>query len=254
MREAYPTIEALGAIATEPSGITVTDFARKLAVSKATASRLLASLVNAGFVTKVDPQRHVLDFQLWLWGVEASARARRIADITRPAAIHVAGATDALIATTILYGKDAIFLEVLIPSHGTTIVHQGPSIIPAYACAPGKVMLAYASPERQQKALEGPLRSYTDATLTSHEALQREFTLIREKGYALNRGEYLVDTIGVAVPIYDGSGEAVAAVSSSGSTASWDLERLKGFVPMLRSISDSASAALGYSMTANVVG
>jgi DNA-binding IclR family transcriptional regulator len=246
--------EALEAIASEPGGIAVTDFARKLGVSKATASRLLASLVEAGFVTKADAQRHVLDLQVWIWGVEAAARVRRLAEIVRPVAIQAAAANDALIATTILHRQQAVFVEVLIPSHSTTVVVHGPRIIPAYACAPGKAILAFAGPERQQKALQGKLRRFTDATLTSPPELQQEFALIRERGYALNRGEYLADIVGVAVPVCDGSGDVVAAVSSSGSTANWDIERLTALVPTLKTISDSASAALGYSLTASRVG
>jgi len=246
--------EALDAIGSEPGGITVTDLARELDVSKATASRLLASLVEAGLVIKTDSQRHVFDFRLWVWGVQASARARRIAEIARPVAIHVVGTTDALIATTILYRKLAVFLEVMIPSHGATVVIPGAKVIPAYACAPGKAILAFASPERQREALQGPLKAFTGATLTSPEDLQKEFAVIREKGYALNRCEYFTDTVGVAVPIFDGNGEVVAAVSSSGPTSIWNIERLEGLVPSLRSISDSASAALGYSRAANMMG
>jgi DNA-binding IclR family transcriptional regulator len=246
--------DALEAIAGEPGGLAVTDFARKIGVSKATASRLLASLVEAGFVTKLDSQRHVLDFQLWLWGLQAAAPARRIAEITRPAAIHAAAAADALIATSILHGKYAVFLEVLTPSQGTTIVHQASSVLPAHASAPGKVILAFAGAERQRRALEGPLQAYTSATLTTEEALQEEFAVIREKGYALNRGEIYTDTVGVAVPIFDSNGEAVAAVSSSGSSAAWGIERLTALVPTLKSISDSASAALGYSYASNIMG
>jgi DNA-binding IclR family transcriptional regulator len=246
--------EALDVIGSERGGVAVTDLARELDVSMATASRLLASLVDAGFVTKTDSQRHVLDLRLWVWGVQASAGSRRIAEIARPMAIHVVGVTDALIATTILYKKLALFLEVMLPSHGATVVLPGGKIIPAYACAPGKAILAYANPDRQREALQGPLKAYTAATLTSMEELQREFAVIREKGYALNRSEYYADTVGVAVPIFDGNGEVLAAVSSSGLTTSWDIERLEGLVPHLRSISDSASAALGYSRTANMFG
>jgi len=246
--------EALDAIGAEPDGIGVTELARELDVSKATASRMLASLVEAGLVTKLDSQRHVLDFRLWVWGLQASARVRRIAEIVRPVAMHVVDINDALVAVTVLYGKYAVYLEVLIPAHGATIVLPGSKIIPAHACAPGKAMLAFAGPEKKREALNGPLKRYTDLTITTVEELDAEFAVIREKGYALNRGEFFTDTIGVAVPILDASGEVVAAVSSSGPTNTWTIERLESMVPMLRSVSDSASAALGFSLTANMVG
>jgi DNA-binding IclR family transcriptional regulator len=246
--------EALDAIAAEPAGLGVSELARELEVSRATASRMLASLVDAGLITRTESQRHVLDFRLWVWGLQASSRARRLAELARPVALHVSRTANILVATSVLYGRNVIFLEVSIPSNGSTLVLPAENPMPAYACAPGKAILAFASPEKRELALQGPLTPYTEATLTSLEQLENEFAEIREKGYALNRQEYLNDTVGIAVPIFDASGAVVAAVSSSGSTPAWNSDRLQELVPMLRSISDSVSAALGFSHTANIVG
>jgi len=246
--------EALDAIASEPAGLGVSELARELEVSKATASRMLASLVDAGLVTRNESQRHVLDFRLWVWGLQASSRARRLAELARPVALHVSRSANVLVATSVLYGKNVIFLEVSVPSHGSTLVLPAENPLPAYACAPGKAILAFASPEKRELALQGPLTPYTEATLTTPGQFEKEFAEIREKGFALNRQEYLNDTVGIAVPIFEASGEVVAAVSSSGPAAEWSPERLEALVPMLRSISDSVSAALGYSRTAAIVG
>jgi DNA-binding IclR family transcriptional regulator len=246
--------EALDAIASEPGGLGVSDLARELNVSKATASRMLASLVEAGLINKTASQRHVLDFRLWVWGLQASSQARRIAEIARPMALHVSRTANVHVATTVLYARQTIFVEICIPSHGATVVQPGANPLPAYACAPGKVMLAYASQEKKDLALEAPLKAYTNSTLTTTAAIEEEFAVVREKGYALNRQEYVSDTVGVAVPIFDGTGEVVAAVSSSGPASAWTTEGLEGLVPMLKSISDSVSAALGFSRTAVIVG
>jgi len=246
--------EALDAIAAEPAGLSVSELARELELSRATASRMLASLVEAGLVARTESQRHVLDFRLWVWGLQASSRARRLAELARPVALHVSRSADVLVATSVLYGKNVVFLEVCIPSHGTMLVLPAENPMPAYACAPGKAILAFASPEKRRIALQGPLQPYTEATLTRPDQLETEFAEIRDRGYALNRQEYLPDTVGIAVPIFEASGDVVAAVSSSGPASEWTSERLEDLVPMLRSISDSVSAALGYSRTAAIVG
>ena len=246
--------DALDAIAAEPEGLGVTELARELSVSKATASRMLSALVEAGLIMKTASQRHVLDFRMWVWGLQASSRARGLAEVARPMALHVSRTAGILVATTVLYGKDVIFLEMCMPSYGATVVLPGEGLLPAYACAPGKAILAFASPEQLQPIFDAGLKSYTESTITSREALEEDFSVIRERGYALNLREFRPETVGVAVPVFNGAGDVVAAISSSGPAAAWPVEKLEALVPMLRSISDSASAALGFSRTAALVG
>lgn len=247
-------VEALGAVSAHPEGLTVTDLSRKLEISMATGSRLLASLVDAGLVSKVDQQRHVLDLRIWSLGVQAAAPVRRIADIARPMVIDAVRNSDLLIALAVLHGRDAVFLEVSTATRGAVVVAPNAATMPAHACAPGKAILAYSDPAVVDAFLDQPLEQVTDATITSPEALRDELVRTRARGYALNLGEYQPETVAVAVPVFDEKRQPVASVGSSGPATALSEADLQAAAVVLSALSDSISAALGYFPEAHMVG
>lgn len=85
-------VEALEAVSANPEGVSVTEAARSLGMSKAAASRLLASLATAGLMERDSAQRYVLGLRLWEFGAQA-ARRLRITDISRSLLLETANET-----------------------------------------------------------------------------------------------------------------------------------------------------------------
>ena len=86
----------------------------------------------------------------------------------------------------------------------------------------------------------------TPYSIASPDVLKLEIAEIRSQGYAVNRGEWHVESCGIAVPLRDQSGEAVAAIGVACHASRFS----DGFV---RRVSDPAlihareiSRALGY--------
>jgi DNA-binding IclR family transcriptional regulator len=69
------------------------------------------------------------------------------------------------------------------------------------------------------EALALPLASYTRSTITDVEALGRELTRVRERGYGIVIGELEEGFNAVAVPVRDALGDVAGAVSLGGSAA-----------------------------------
>ena len=97
-----------------------------------------------------------------------------------------------------------------------------------HAGASSKVLLAYFTPEQvaemaRQVGLPGLARN----TLTDLAALDEELRAIRERGYAFSLEETDAGAWGVAAPILDRQGHAVAAVGIASPTSrhSQDAER-----------------------------
>ena len=89
--------------------------------------------------------------------------------------------------------------------------------IPAYCTGVGKVLLAWQTPQVLEEYLQSePLMSITKNTITDIDYFRRELTNIRQQGYAIDRGEALLETGCVAAPIFGANGEIVAAISVSG--------------------------------------
>ncbi|WP_345363610.1 IclR family transcriptional regulator domain-containing protein [Saccharopolyspora cebuensis] len=91
---------------------------------------------------------------------------------------------------------------------GPNPVHYGlgaGSPIPLHAGAAGKAILAHCDRELIEKQ---PLDPITPRTPTHRDQLERDLTLVRDRGWAEADGERIPDAFGIAAPFFDGAGIA----------------------------------------------
>src|SRR5437667_3736820 len=78
----------------------------------------------------------------------------------------------------------------------------------------GKVLLAYASEQKQQRILsKKSFARYTHNTITSPARLSKELIKVRQKGYAIDDQEEELEVRCVAAPVFSNTGEFMAALS-----------------------------------------
>jgi len=87
---------------------------------------------------------------------------------------------------------------------------------PIHTGAAGKTLLAYQHEQEVTRLLKEPLPALTAATITDHQVLLAELSQVRQRGYALDRGESQEAVHCVAAPIIDHTQIARAAVSVAG--------------------------------------
>ncbi|WP_454860878.1 IclR family transcriptional regulator [Promicromonospora soli] len=84
---------------------------------------------------------------------------------------------------------------------------------PLHATSTGKVLLAHAPDDVQERIITGPHERFTPATITDPDTLRAELATIRERGWAAANEEWQVGTNAVAVPVRGQGGDVVAALS-----------------------------------------
>ena len=120
------------------------------------------------------------------------------------------------------------------------MLSQVGGMIPAYASALGRAILAYSQPEVIETALAGPLPRRTPRTLTSRVAIMRELTAVPERGWAVDREEGNIGVSCVAAPIFGPLGDVAAALSVTGPS---QLVRADRIGPAVRMAAAAASRA-----------
>jgi len=86
--------------------------------------------------------------------------------------------------------------------------------VPAYCTGLGKAILAQLPETEVDRYLNGAeLIKHTPSTHTSPADIKAELGLVREMGYALDRGELLYDVWCVAAPVFADSDAPVASIS-----------------------------------------
>jgi IclR family acetate operon transcriptional repressor len=109
----------------------------------------------------------------------------------------------------------------------------------AHATAAGKVFLAYGG-----KLADGPLRSFTDRTITERSVLEVELASIRDRGWAQAVGEREDDMNAIAAPVFDRAGKLVAILGVQGPAVRFSPRAMRAAVQLLTEKAALISSAL----------
>ncbi len=192
--------------------LTVTELARRSGLHMATASRIVGQLVDHGLLSR-GPDREVrVGMRMWeLASRAAPTRSLRDAAMPYLEDLHAVVGHHAQLA--VLDGDDVIFLERLSARDAVINYSRGAGRLPLHISSSGVVLMAYGPQELQDRVLARPLAGRTPATITTPDRLRATLEQVRRQGYALLAGHVHPDASGIAVPVRNGLGQVVAALS-----------------------------------------
>jgi DNA-binding IclR family transcriptional regulator len=228
----------LDEVARSDGGLGVNELARRIGVNASTASRLLATLEEGGFVER-SPDG---PYRLGLKFVALSDRVLGQLDVrerARPWLTWLVQETGETATLSVPGGGEAITVD-FVPSSSSVVsmARVGrPSI--AHATAAGKVMLAFGS-----QGLPAELIAFTEHTITDPDALAAELERVRSSGIAEAVGEREPDLNALAVPVIGRGDELVAILGLQGPAARLPASTRRDLRAPLR----KAAAELGRSL------
>jgi DNA-binding IclR family transcriptional regulator len=198
---------------------------------------MVAELVEAGLLERDDEHRVRLGMRLWELALRGST-ALRLRQAALPFMERVQARVREHTQLAVLEQDEALFLERLSsPDSGANITRIA-GRLPLHASSSGLVLLAYGAPELQARVLAEPLARLAPETITDAATLRRTLAEIRRQGCVVAPGSIEAVSTGVAVPIRDGSGDVIAALSvvlpRDASTAG-PLEELRAAAAGIRS-------------------
>jgi len=233
-------VAVLVTLAGAPVDLGTNEIARRTRINPSTASRLLATLLEAGLVRRTqDSGRFRLGPRLVELGNAALARV----DLRQLGRTHLTALTEATGETATLSvpnGEATVTVDfVQSPSTVRSVAELGrPSI--AHATAIGKVHLAYGG-----AAPSGRLPAYTARTVTDRKALAAEVAQTRDRGWGQALGEREAELNALAAPVLDLTGELIGVLGLQGPAARFDAAAMEAAVAPLVSHARQLSAAQG---------
>jgi len=234
-------VDVLTTLSASAGDLGTNEIARRTGINPSTASRLLATLADAGLVRRVpDSGRFRLGPRL----VELGNAALAGADLRQLGRPHLTALTEATgeTATLSIPNDEATITVDFVqsPSSVRSVAEVGRPSIP-HATATGKVFLAYGG-----RLPKGRLTSYTSATITDPKALAGEIARTRERGWAQALGEREADLNALAAPVRRaGGGDLVAVLGLQGPAARFDTAAMRAAVRELVAHAVELSAATG---------
>jgi IclR family acetate operon transcriptional repressor len=123
-----------------------------------------------------------------------------------------------------------------------TLQFQAGQKTPLHCTSSGRVLLASLDEETLSRFLStGPWESVTPFSTTDPKVLRRKVLAVRTDGYALNDSEYVVGVVGVAVPVKNGDGDVVAALTLSAPKSRHTAGDMAKLVPTIRGYASRVS-------------
>jgi IclR family transcriptional regulator, KDG regulon repressor len=243
-------VDVLDLFAGAQRELTFSEVVAETGMSKATAHRFLAVLTELGLLRRTGGQAtFALGFRL----IELGAAAASQIDLQTELRPFLRGLTERTRETSnlaVLAGRDVVVIDqVPSPDEFRLFARVGRSV-PAATSSLGKVLFAHADESTRSALLDDvELAPRTPNSIVTLAGLTQELALVREQGFALDREENRVGVVCVGAPVYDLSGEVVAAISTSGPSARMAGERLEEAIATVCEIAGDASRTLGCTTT-----
>ncbi|MBV9289920.1 MAG: helix-turn-helix domain-containing protein [Hyphomicrobiales bacterium] len=227
-------------------GATLTDLARQVGLPSSTAHRLLITLEQERYV------RFNNDGRLWSIGVQAFitgcafTKNRSLARLARPHMRRLMEESGETVNLAVEDQGEAVYLAQIECSQMMRAFARPGTRVPLHCSAVGKAIFAAASDRALAKILhQRGMPRLTVKTITTPAALRAELETVRTRGYALDDEEHAAGLRCVAAPIFDETGEAIAAVSVSGPIVRIGEARLAQLGEMVIASARAISADMG---------
>lgn len=192
--------------------LTVSQAAQAVGTSRPTARRILLTLVRMG-LAESDGSAYRLTPRVLRLGYAYLSSQPFWEHLDKPIRALADQLNESCSAAT-LDGDEAVCVA---RAPGRRSMSEGVSIgsrIPAYATAIGRVLLGGLPEEQLDTLLEGrTFERITPRTVTDPERLRKLIARARSDGFAVTDGEWEEGVRSGAVPIHDGRGQTIAALS-----------------------------------------
>lgn len=231
--------------------LTLAEIVARTRLSKTTAFRLLATLVQIGYVFQ-DPttRAYAVDYTV-LELVHFVLQRSELRGRAAPYLFDLAGTTGLSTVLSVLARGHSVVLDRVTPRTSRLAQSSIGNRVPAHASAAGKVILAYCSPAQLAEYLASPRVAYTATTIVDETALRAELGRIRGRGFAISDGESNGRIRSLGAPIRNFAGDVIAALGLSthdllSEAQERSLSDLLQHAEALLHTAESISYSLGY--------
>ena len=238
-------LELLETLAKTGGALNVAEISKSLGITRTTTSSMLQSLMQRNYIEKdPDTGKYSIGYKLYemalayghkypfLYAAEEhiSSMAEKLKTKINVCVLKPPG------VAVVILSKDISLLPKMSYGH----------VLPCYASASGKLLMAYAPRETLERWLdETGLVSYTPNTIIDKSVLFPQLDQIKSQGIACEFEELMIQRCCIAAPIRNISGQVIASVSFSTTR-----EFVEANLPMLTEnitlLGKSISSKLGY--------
>ena len=222
-------LTVLQAFNAERPAMTLADMSRATGLTRATARRLLHTLVALGFVC-TDGRTFELTPRVLDLGF-AYVSSLQLPDIAQPFMEALSDRVHESVSASVLDGAQIVYVARVNTQRIMGISLAIGSRLPAPWTSMGRVLLAGLTDPQLEEFLDGlVITRLTTHSITDIDELRSEVQAVRSQGYALVDQELEDGIRSVAAPLRDRRGRTLAAVNVGTHAARVTLKELRGVI------------------------
>jgi DNA-binding IclR family transcriptional regulator len=228
----------LQSVAQSEQPVSLGELAALIGIDRSSAFRLAHTLRRRGFLACPPGRKeYVLGSSMWMLSrhYDWSNMLVKVAHLELESLATQINETAHL---AIREGNSALFINSAHANHVIAVAGQSGELVPLYCTAHGKALLAGADEAALHKQFgQGPLKKYSNTTITTIKALARECLTIREQGYATDDSEYLAGVRCIAAPIRIGT-DIVGSIGISAPVSRFAKSIYPDYAKKVRCVAD----------------
>ncbi len=142
---------------------------------------------------------------------------------------------------------EIVYIDAFEVDRTVTVKSRVGKLLPMYASASGKVILAYMDEEELEEFFnEVKMVPFTKKTITDKEKLKKHLKRVRDWGFAIDNEEWEYEVKCISVPVWDYTGKVVAAITLSAPAYRLPKERILNLKDIFKEKAEQLSEKLGY--------
>jgi DNA-binding IclR family transcriptional regulator len=225
--------------------VTVAEVASGIGADRATAYRMLMTLVQSGYLLKeAESRSYRLTFKVLSLArhlVSEDERARHILACMR----RISEETGETVHYSVLERDAAVLLFRAKGTQRVAVDFQIGDRSPLHCSSIGKVLLAFQDVRMTEAIIARGLPKVAPNTITDPDALRHALARVRAEGYAFDDLEFAPDMRCVALPVFEKGGEVPGGIAISGPASRFDMAKLAALRDVAMVHASALSRTLG---------
>ncbi len=228
------------------SRLTLNEIVHLTEIPKTSAHRMIGSLSDMGFLTKDSDGYYSLGLLFLEFGHLVAERI----DLRKIAKPHMEALRDEVneaVNLTMRDGDEAVYVEKLDTDHPVRLFTKVGRRSPLYTGACSRIILAYTDEKEQEAYLHNiELKPFGTKTIVDKDVLMDTLKQSRMNGFAISYSELENNTISIAAPIFNLSGQVIGGLSVAGPELRFSEERITELVEKVKQTANNISKELGF--------
>ena len=224
----------------------VREMARHIGVHESTTYRMMSTLESLGVLYKnPENDKYALGYKLYDLGQRVKVYDSLV-QMSHPELMKVADQIEETVHLGIWAKQEVLMIDKVEGEKGLRLDSKIGQTSPVHCTGLGKTLLAYREDFPLIKLENGKaLEEFTNFTITDREELAKELKDIKSNAYAVDRQEFELGLICVAVPVFNASGNIIAALSAAGPSVRFKEEQLQDYLKILRNGASAITDKIG---------